>query len=215
MDHSKAIKTLMLWLYSAVTLSGCRCHDDFSAVPVPEEKSCYLYWPIDAHRQWVFEVYDNSISPAKYLFVDTLQFLRDSNILSHGELYFHVFGFKQSNQIGQFVIGNYIDNPGKLYLLMDNVNYTLFDVNLLTEKPPATTYKSNGLPIDNRYEMSYINLIGLTNTNIGKLRSLYSYYTFVQNYSPTGLESRDVTFIFGENTGPIQISYKSLLSGLN
>jgi hypothetical protein len=199
-------RQITCFLYIATVLVGCRCKDERLVPPIIKEQSFLTYWPIDSSKKWIFEVKKEVNSNLVYVYDDTLEFIKDSNILINGELIFYEFRFKKSYFEDNYIIGNYPDNIGKLYLYMDRVNYTLFDVNTFTDNSPGKTYKSNGLPIDTRYEMNFVNLTGVLNTNIGKLKCVNSYYTFLHKYN-IGQISRNVAFTFSEGNGPVRIDH--------
>lgn len=206
--------TLILVLYTTAIFSGCRCQDEENTVPHKNQESAFRYWPKDSGFQWVFKVSETDGRNTHYLYDDTLVFVKDSNILSKGELNFQVFQFKKGWSLSQFVIGVYPSSIDRLFLCMDGVNYTLFDLSKFTQSLPATNIKTNGKPIDDRYEMSYTNMTVPLSFPIGQFNCIASGYSFFQVYPPSGSESRNVNMLFAEHKGPVIFEYLYSVKGI-
>lgn len=65
---------------------------------------CYQYWPKRQNKKWIFEVSKDSSGFQRFLYLDTLEYEKDTNILMDGFQYFSIFKFKKSPYNFRFII---------------------------------------------------------------------------------------------------------------
>ena len=89
------LNKLLHCLYITAALSGCRCEDE-QPIPIDAKKptlNCYEYWPQEPNKKWVFKVSKLINSNLTYVYDDTLQFLKDTNLFLSGVFLFKEYGF--------------------------------------------------------------------------------------------------------------------------
>jgi hypothetical protein len=202
------INTLLYVFYITSAFCGCRCKDDREAVPsLPTPLDCFTYWPVDSlNTQWIFTVSKIDSGNKTYLYDDTMQFLKDTCITNKDDIYFREFVFKKLSKEENLIMGMIPYYPSRLYLYIEGVLYTIYDLNNISDNPPFKSYKTDGRPIDIRYEMKYYSPFDPYNTKLGIVKSIRSFCTF-RDWSMAGAITKTVTIMSGEKKGPVYIEY--------
>jgi hypothetical protein len=165
-------KTFIYSLYIMAALSGCRCEDE---QPIPKkptnvEFNCYDYWPLGQNKKWVYKVSKLINSNLSYVYDDTLQFLKDTNLSLTGVFLFKEYGFLKMPKEYNFVIGNYPSNKNSLFINLWKINYPLFDLMEVQDSGSYQKFSAEGKPFDDRYLVEYTTpKMQNFNTSLGKV----------------------------------------------
>lgn len=196
-------------------MSGCRCEDN---EPVPASQSndgpldpnAMEHWSTDTTKKWVFAVRAYVNGNDFYLYDDTLEFKKDTNIypLPHVK-YFKLYAFRKDPKQHKFVIGNYTNYTEKLNISLSGLNFELFDLYNMEDSGKYKNFRQDGKPIDDRYVVSYSSpYYKNRSTAIGKFTTIISFIEFHQDYNlGKGFESYDKQLEIAKNTGLVRYDF--------
>lgn len=195
-------------------ISGCRCED---AEPVPAlpdndgslDLNAFDHWSNDTTKKWVFTVNASTNSSLFYLYDDTLEFKKDTNIYPFPHVkYFKLYAFRKDPRQHKFVIGNYTNYTEKLNISLSGLNFELFDLYNMEDSGKYKSFIQTGKPIDDRYEVRYSSpYLKNRGTAIGTFTTIISTIQFDQDYANSGRESYYKQLEIAKNTGLVRYTF--------
>lgn len=166
----------------------------------------YQYWSIKQNVKWVFDVYSDSLGDLKYLYKDTLIYLKDTNIAKSGILFFTVFKFRKKPNNFEFVIGKVF--PNSLSYFLEGVSYEAFNLDKINDNVDSV-FIYDGFPFSNKYRVSF-NSPNLMNfkTKLGFFDVIYSKIEYSLLHQGGGKIQKSYDFYFAKDLGPVELHYK-------
>lgn len=208
-------KLIYITIVLITITNSCHCKKH-EPKPIEAEKNAYDFFPVsNPNKKWVFEVFktDYTKKPpmSKYVYDDTLYFVKDSSIVRDTlhPYFFKYYKFKKEHEYNDMLIGNFLDEAPVLRIGKQNIYGPLFDLDLISEGGNNINYNFNGAPINEFVQTKYSTPMqkGKT-TSLGNFDVINSNASY-QYTSRDGSSSLKYTqyFSFAKNIGLVESSF--------